>query len=229
MPFPPETTCAQAQLKPTTENCSVSPVAEATSLVEWSACHAMTLLPRPLWKTKKRGFRWVLLDLESERTGKYCLKTTELSMKAVHFEILNMICTKRRNYGTKVFISFDPLEPPFCFCCQNPVFDSRSLIATATTSGCFRHHCAHHTTLMQEKATPTRPQKEQTTVEFLDYHSVIIKKWDFKKTWTWSSPLKQNITRKSHICDPKQINSNSFQLWDHLEIFPHLPEGLPVE
>ena len=84
----------QAQMKPTTENCSVSPVAEATSLVEWSACHAMTLLPRPLWKTKKRGFRWVLLDLESERTGKYCLKTRELSMKAVHFEILNRICTK---------------------------------------------------------------------------------------------------------------------------------------
>ena len=45
-------------------------------------------------KNKKAGFRWVLLDLESERTGKYCLKTRELSMKAVHFEILNRICTK---------------------------------------------------------------------------------------------------------------------------------------
>lgn len=122
-----------------------------------------------------------------------------------------------------MFISFDPLEPPFCFCCQNPVFDSRSLIATATTSGCFRHHCAHHTTLMQEKATPTRPQKEQTTVLFLDYHSVIIKKWNLKKkTWTWSSPLKQKITRKSHFCDQNksiQTASNVEITWDFQKIF----------
>lgn len=55
MPFPPETTCAQAQLKPTTENCSVSPVAEATSLVEPFRVPCDDFVATAAVKNKKSG------------------------------------------------------------------------------------------------------------------------------------------------------------------------------